>query len=48
MLRVRGPLANQLQKLAEDNASDFTEEGNRAIRELLTQLGYWPRNKGST
>jgi hypothetical protein len=42
MAGIREALAKQLDKLAERNATSFTEEANRAIRELLTREGLWP------
>jgi hypothetical protein len=42
MARVRDSLAKQLDKLADRNATDFTEELNRAVRELLEKEGLWP------
>lgn len=44
MLRVRGPLAEVIQAIANENASDFTEEGNRILREWLEKAGLW-KNK---
>lgn len=42
MTRVREVLAVQLDKLSKRNATGFTEEVNRAVRELLTREGLWP------
>ncbi len=42
MARVREILAKRLDILAERNATDFTEELNRAARELLVREGLWP------
>jgi hypothetical protein len=42
MGRVREPLALQLVALSERRATDFTEELNRAVRELLEREGLWP------
>lgn len=42
MTRVREILAVQLDKLVERNATDFAEEVNRAVRELLIREGLWP------
>ena len=42
MLRVRQAFADIIQAMAEQNSSDFTEEGNRIIREWLEQNGKWP------
>jgi hypothetical protein len=42
MVRIRELLAKQLDKLTEKNASDFTEEVNRAVRMLLASEGLWP------
>lgn len=43
MVRVREALAEVLDRLAEQNASDITEEVNRAVREMLQREGWWPR-----
>lgn len=45
MVRVREALADQLDELVGRNASDFTEEVNRAVRELLQREGLWPVRK---
>lgn len=45
MGRVRGPLAEALEELADDNSTDFTEELNRAVREYLVREGRWPRKQ---
>ncbi len=42
MVRVRESLAAQLDLVAEENATDLTEEVNRAIREMLVREGKWP------
>lgn len=42
MLRVRQAFADAIQALADRNSSDFTEEGNRMIREWLEKEGLWP------
>jgi hypothetical protein len=42
MARVRDSLAKKLDDLADRNATDFTEELNRAVRELLQREGLWP------
>lgn len=42
MVRVRKSLADQLQKLADRNATDMTEEVNQAVRERLERAGLWP------
>lgn len=42
---VRDILARQLEILCDRNATDFTEEVNRAVRELLHREGLWPPSK---
>ncbi len=42
MTRIRGRLADQLQKLVDRNETDFTSEVNRAVRELLEREQLWP------
>lgn len=42
MGRVRGRLSRQLELLCERNQTDFTEEVNRAVREMLEREGLWP------
>lgn len=39
---LRERLAAQLQILCERNATDLTEETNRAVREMLEREGLWP------
>ncbi len=42
MVRVRSRYAEQIDRLVSRNGTDFTEEVNRAVRELLTREGLWP------
>ena len=42
MVRIREALALQVDKLVEQDASDFTEVVNLAVRELLAKRGLWP------
>lgn len=42
MVRIRKSLAEQIDAIVEKNASDFTEEVNRAVREYLERAGQWP------
>lgn len=42
MVGIKESLAEQLDKLVERNASGFTTEVNRAVRELLAREGFWP------
>jgi hypothetical protein len=42
MARVRKPLADVLQQLADTNATKFTEEVNNAVREYLERRNLWP------
>jgi hypothetical protein len=42
MVRVREVLAQQLDHLAVQRASDLTELVNQAVRELLERAGLWP------
>lgn len=42
MTRIRLSLALQVDALSQRNASDFAEEVNRAVRELLQREGLWP------
>lgn len=42
MVRIKGALAVQLDKLVQQNATDMTEEVNRAVREMLAREGLWP------
>ncbi len=39
--RVRLPLAEKLDELAERRSTSFAEEHNRAVRELLEREGLW-------
>lgn len=41
-VRLNMRLATQLQKLAEQNATNITVEANRAVRELLERVDLWP------
>lgn len=41
-VRIREPLAAQLLLLTDRNATDFTEEINRAVREMLVREHLWP------
>jgi predicted transcriptional regulator len=43
LIRVKPPLAEQLDVLAERNTTSTTAEANRAIRELLEREKLWPR-----
>jgi hypothetical protein len=45
MARIRIPLAKELEALAQERSTDFTEEANRAVRELLEREGRWPSKK---
>lgn len=45
MIRVRGPLAVQVEILANRNSTDATEEVNRAVREMLEREGLWPPSR---
>ena len=40
--KVRKPLLDRLDQLAERNATDVTELVNQAVRELLERAGMWP------
>lgn len=40
--RIRPRYARQLQALADRRGTDFTEELNRAVRELLEREKLWP------
>jgi hypothetical protein len=42
MVRIKQALAAQLERLAASNATNLTQEVNRAVRELLAREGYWP------
>lgn len=42
MAGVREILAAQVDLLVARNATDFTEEVNRAVRELLVRESLWP------
>jgi hypothetical protein len=42
MMRIRLPLARQLEVLARRRASDPTEQANRVIQEALEREGLWP------
>ncbi len=42
MARVRERLAVQLDLVAAERDTDFTEEVNRAVREMLEREGKWP------
>lgn len=42
MVRIRRQYAEPLAALVERNASDNTEEVNRALRLLLEKEGLWP------
>jgi hypothetical protein len=39
---AKEPLAEQAEVLAERNATNLTQEVNRALRELLAREGLWP------
>jgi hypothetical protein len=41
-MRLHPLLRQQLERLAERNATDMTEEVTRAIRERLEREGLWP------
>ncbi|HTU22502.1 MAG TPA: hypothetical protein VMG10_30975 [Gemmataceae bacterium] len=41
-VRLNIRLAEQLEKLAERNATSVTQEANRAVRLLLEEAGLWP------
>jgi hypothetical protein len=41
-IRIRTPLAIQLQKLCEAKATTLVEEVNAAVREHLKREGLWP------
>ncbi len=43
MVRVKEVLAAQLDEIVQENASSFTDEVNRAVREMLVREGRWPR-----
>lgn len=45
MVRVKGALAAQLDLIVAENETAFTDEVNRAIRELLVREGKWPPSK---
>lgn len=45
MVRVKAVLAEQLDIVASRNATDFSDEVNRAVRELLERAGLWPPGK---
>jgi hypothetical protein len=40
--RIRLTLAKQIDIIVAQNATDFTEEVNRAVREYLERNGKWP------
>ncbi len=42
MTRIRGRIADQLQRLVDRNETDFTGEVNRAVREMLEREHLWP------
>ena len=42
MVRLKASLAAQLEAIAEENATNLTQEVNRAVRELLVREGRWP------
>lgn len=42
LARVKEKLALQLEKLAERRVTNFSDEVNRAVRELLEREGLWP------
>ena len=39
---VKGPVAQELMKLVEERASDWTAEVNRILVEYLERIGRWP------
>lgn len=41
-IRLNLRLSIQLEKVAERNATNVTQEVNRAVREMLTREGLWP------
>jgi hypothetical protein len=45
MVRVKETLAEQADLLCEQNATNLTQEVNRALRELLVREGLWPPPK---
>lgn len=47
MAGVKEVLARQVDILSGRNATDFTEEVNRAVRELLVREGLWPPSRSS-
>lgn len=48
MAGIKEVLARQVDHLCARNATDFTEEVNRAVREMLVREGLWPPAKADT
>ena len=45
MVRIKEVLASLLDEIVDENATDFTAEVTRAVRELLERAGKWPQKK---